>query len=218
MLYMTRGLTFNLDEWTVITQRRGPGAPSLLEPHNEHLTLLFFAVFLPLLQLGGLDAFALMMMPLVALQVGLGALLFVITKRRLGAGVAVGIAAFALLSGLAYENFLIPGQAAQMLSIVAGVGAFALLDRPRTQRTDRGLAALMLVALSSSGMGIPILLGIAVELALTPEGRKRLWVVAAPFGLYLLWYVTYGTTGPPSRSSRSARCGRGRRPTTRPAR
>ena len=193
MLYMTRGLTFNLDEWTVITQRRGPGAPSLLEPHNEHLTLLFFAVFLPLLKLGGLDAFALMMVPLVALQVGLGTLLFVITKRRLGAGVAVGIAAFALLSGLAYENFLIPGQSAQMFSIVAGVGAFALLDRPRTQRTDWGLAALMLVALSSSGLGIPILLGIAVELALTPAGRARLWVVAAPFGLYLLWYVTYGT-------------------------
>ena len=147
MLYMTRGLTFNLDEWTVITQRRGPGAPSLLEPHNEHLTLLFFAVFLPLLKLGGLDAFALMMLPLAALQVGLGALLFVITQRRLGAGVAVGVAAFALLSGLAYENFLIPGQAAQMFSIVAGVGAFALLDKPRTPRTDWGLAALLVVIL-----------------------------------------------------------------------
>ncbi len=193
MLYMTRGLTFNLDEWTVVTQRRGPGAPSLLEPHNEHLTLLFFAVFLPLLQLGGLDAFALLMMPLVALQVGLGTLLFVITRRRLGAGVAVGVAACALLSGLAYENFLIPGQATQMFSIVAGVGAFALLDMPRTRRTDGGLAALMLVALASSGLGIPILLGVAVELALTAQGRARLWVVAAPFGLYLLWYVAYGT-------------------------
>ena len=94
-----------------------------------------------------------MMMPLVALQVGLGALLFVITRRRLGAGVAVGIAAFALLSGLAYENFLIPGQAAQMFSIVAGVGGFALLDRPRTQRTDLGLAALMLVALRRRAWG-----------------------------------------------------------------
>ncbi len=193
MLYMTRGLTFNLDEWTVITQRRGAGAPSLLEPHNEHLTLLFFAVFLPLLKLGGLDAFALLMLPLVAMQVGLGALLYVITRRRLGAGVALGAAAVALLSGLAYENFLIPGQTAQMFSIVAGVGALALLDKPRTERTDWGLAALMVVTLASSGMGIPILLGIAVELLLTPDGRRRLWVVAAPFGLYLVWYVTYGT-------------------------
>ncbi len=193
MFHLTRGLTFNLDEWTVVTQRRGPGAPSLLEPHNEHLTLLFFIVFLGLLKLGGLDAFALMMVPLVALQLALGYLLFVIAKRRLGAGVAVGVAAFALLSGLAYENFLIPGQAAQMLSIVAGVGAFALLDSPRTRRTDLALVALVLVTISSSGLGIPILLGLAVELALTREGRERLWVVAAPFALYLVWYVAYGT-------------------------
>ncbi len=193
MFWLSRGLTFNLDEWTVVTQRRGPGAPSLLEPHNEHLSLLLLAIFLPLLEIGGLDAFALMMVPLVALQLGLGWLLFDIARRRVGAGVALGVAAFALLSGFAYENFLIPGQAGQMLSIVAGVGAFALLDRPRTQRTDRGLTALMVVALASSGMGIPVLLGIAVELALTKEGRGRLWVVAAPFGLYLVWYVAYGT-------------------------
>ena len=193
MFWLTRGLTFNLDEWTVVTQRRGPGAPSLLEPHNEHLTLLFFLIFLPLLKLGGLDAFWLMMIPLVALQLGLGWLLFDIARRRVGAGVALGVAAFALLSGFAYENFLIPGQSAQMLSIVAGVGAFALLDRPRTPGTDRALAALMVVALAASGLGIPILLGIGVELVLTREGRERLWVVTAPFALYLLWYVAYGT-------------------------
>src|SRR4051812_30275552 len=40
MLYLTRGLTFNLDEWIVVTERRGPNAPSLLAPHNEHLSIL----------------------------------------------------------------------------------------------------------------------------------------------------------------------------------
>ncbi|MDP2709823.1 MAG: hypothetical protein Q8O56_01270 [Solirubrobacteraceae bacterium] len=193
MFYVTRGLTFNLDEWTVVTERRGPGAPSLLEPHNEHLSLLLLAIFLGLLQLGGLEAFALMMVPLVAMQVALGYGLFEVARRRVGAGVAVGVAAFALLAGLAHENFLIPGQIGQMLSIVAGVAAFAVLDRPRTVRTDRVLAALMLVALGSSGMGLPVLLGVAVELMLTEEGRKRIWTVAAPFGLYLVWYVAYGT-------------------------
>lgn len=193
MLHLTRGLTFNLDEWTVVTERRGAGAPSLLEPHNEHLSVLLLAVFLGLLKLGGLDAIWLMMLPLVALQVALGALLFVIAQRRVGAGIAAGVAAFALLSGLAYENFLIPGQAGQMASIVAGVAAFALFDRPATRRSDLALTALMLVALASSGLGIPVVLGIAVELALTEQGRERLWTVAAPFCLYLVWYVAYGT-------------------------
>ena len=193
MFHLARGLTFNLDEWIVVTERRGPGAPSLLEPHNEHLSVLLLSVFLGLLRLGGLDDQPLMMVPLVALQVTLGALLFVVARRRVGAGVAVGVAALALVSGLAYENFLIPGQAGQMASIVAGVGAFAILDRPPDRRNDLLLAGLLTIALASSGMGIPVLVGVAVELLLTAEGRRRLWVAGGPFGLYLLWYVGYGT-------------------------
>jgi hypothetical protein len=193
MFYLARGLTFNLDEWIVVTQRRGPDAPSLLEPHNEHLSVLLLSVFLGLVKLGGLDDQPLMMVPLVALQVALGALLFVVARRRVGAGVAVGVAALALVSGLAYENFLIPGQAGQMASIVAGVAAFAVLDLPQGRRNDVLLAGLMTVALASSGMGIPVLLGITVELLLSAPGRRRLWVVAASLGLYLLWYAGYGT-------------------------
>ena len=194
MFHLARGLTFNLDEWIVVTQRRGPGAPSLLQPHNEHLSVLLLSVFLGLLRIGGLDNQPLMMVPLVALQVALGVLLFVIARRRVGAGVAVGVAALAMVCGLAYENFLIPGQAGQMASIVAGVAAFAVLDRPATRRSDRQLCALMAVALASSGMGIPILIGVTVELLLTPEGRRRLWVVGVPFGLYLVWYAFYGVS------------------------
>ncbi|HEV7885122.1 MAG TPA: hypothetical protein VGO81_16230 [Solirubrobacteraceae bacterium] len=193
MFHLARGLTFNLDEWIVVTERRGPGAPSLLVPHNEHLSVVLLSVFLGLLKLGGLDDQPLMMVPLVALQVALGALLFVVARRRVGAGVALGVAALAMVCGLAYENFLIPGQAGQMASIVAGVAAFATLDRPPDRRTNLLLAALVTVALASSGMGIPVLAGVAVELLLTPAGRRRLWVIGVPFGLYLLWYVAYGT-------------------------
>ena len=193
MLYLTRGLTFNLDEWIVVTERRGPGAPSLLAPHNEHLSVLIIGTFVAFLKIGGLDAFALFMVPLVALQLTLGVLLFVIAKARVGVGVALGVVTVALLSGLAFENFLIPGQAGQMGSIVAGVAAFLVLDRPASKRNDRLLCGLMIIALCSSGLGIPILVGVAVELLLTPAGRERLWVIAVPFGLYVLWYVFYGT-------------------------
>jgi len=133
------------------------------------------------------------MVPLIALQLALGVLLFVVARARVGAGIAVGVAAFALLSGLAYENFLIPGQAGQMASIVAGVGALYVLDRPASPRNDRLLCGVMVVALCSSGLGIPVLVGVAVELLLTPAGRRRLWVVAVPFALYVAWYLFYGT-------------------------
>lgn len=194
MLYLTRGLTFTLDEWWVVTERRGPGAPSLLTPHNEHLTLLPLLVFLGTLSLAGLDAYWLMMLTLVALQLTLGVLLFVIARRRLGAGVGVGVAALALLSGMAYENFLIAGQAAQMFSIVAGVAAFALLDRPVTRRRTWLLGALIAVALASSGLGIAILAGVTAELLLSAEGRRSLPAVLVPFALYLAWYAAYGVS------------------------
>ncbi len=193
MLYLTRGLTFNLDEWIVVTERRGPGAPSLLAPHNEHLSVLIIATFIALLKIGGLDAFALFMVPLIALQLALGVLLFVTAKARVGVGIAFAVVMTALLSGLAFENFLIPGQAGQMASIVAGVAAFLILDRPPSQRDDRLLCGLMIVSLCSSGLGIPILVGVAVELLLTSAGRQRLWVVGAPFALYVLWYAAFGT-------------------------
>jgi hypothetical protein len=193
MLYLTRGLTFNLDEWIVVTERRGPGAPSLLAPHNEHLSVLIIGTFIALLKLGGLDAFALFMVPLVALQLALGVLLFCIAKARVGVGVAFAVVMLALLSGLAYENFLIPGQAGQMASIVAGVWAFLVLDRPPSQRNDRLLCVLMIVALCSSGLGIPVLAGVAVELLLTPAGRRRLWAAGVPFALYVVWYAGFGT-------------------------
>ncbi len=193
MFYLARGLTFTLDEWIWVADRRGPGAPSLLEPHNEHLSILPLSAFLALLKIGGLDAQPLMMVPLVALQLALGVLLFVFARPRIGSGAAVGVAGLALVAGLAYENFLIPGQMGQMASIVAGVGAFVVLDRPRSRRTDVALAILVGVALTSSGLGVPVLAGVAVELALTAEGRRRLWVVAVPFAVYLVWYLGYGT-------------------------
>lgn len=193
MFFLTRQLTFNLDEWIVVTERRGPGAPSLLAPHNEHLSILLIAPFLALLKLGGFTHYALMMVPLVALQVVLGVLLFVIARARVGVGVAVGVATCALLSGLAYENFLIAGQAGQMASIVAGVAAFLVLDRPPSRRNDQIVCGLLIAGLCSSGLGIPILVGVAVELLLTASGRERMWVVGVPFFLYILWYAFYGT-------------------------
>ena len=141
MIHLTRGLTFNLDEWIVVTERRGPGAPSLLAPHNEHLSMLIIGAFVALLKIGGLDAFVLFMAPLVALQLALGVLLFVIAKARVGVGVAFAVVLVALLSGLAYENFLIPGQAGQMASIVAGVAAFLVLDREPRRATTGCCAA-----------------------------------------------------------------------------
>ena len=49
-----------------------------------------------------------------------------------------------------------------MASIVAGVAAFLVLDRPPSERNDRLLCGLMIVALCSSGLVIPVLAGVGV--------------------------------------------------------
>ena len=53
-------------------------------------------------------------------------------------------------------------------------------------------AVLIAVALASSSIGIPVAVLGAVELLARREPLRRLWLVAAPVSLYLLWSLVYG--------------------------
>jgi hypothetical protein len=37
MMYITRGGTFQYDEWDFVLNRRGHGLDTFLRPHNDHL-------------------------------------------------------------------------------------------------------------------------------------------------------------------------------------
>ena len=61
-----------------------------------------------------------------------------------------------------------------------------------TRRSDLGACACLLASVACSGVGLPFLAGVAVELAWRRRTWPRLWVPAIPIGLFVIWYETIG--------------------------
>ncbi len=192
LAYLTRGTTLWLDDWTWVAERRAGGPDAFLEPHNGHLSLVPVTVYRLLFATAGFDASWPYRLVVIAGHLTVCALVFVYAARRVGAWAAVLAAGLLLVLGAGWQNLLWPFQIGFLASLAAGVGALVLLDR-RDRFGDAGAAVLLAVALASSGLGVPIVAGVAVELALARRWRS-LWVVGAPLALYLLWFLAFRDT------------------------
>jgi hypothetical protein len=189
----TRGAAFWFDEWEWTVGRREDDPDALLEPHNSHLSLVPILLYRLLYSTFGLDVYGPYRLALTLAHLVCVLLLFVYASRRTRGFVALLAAASLLFLGPAWENILWPFQVGWLISLGAGLGALLLVDRGDT-RGDIAASILLVVALASSGLGLPIALGLAVDVVL---GRRRLrdaWIVAAPFALYGVWWLTYQDT------------------------
>ncbi|MEA2333277.1 MAG: hypothetical protein QOH58_3415 [Thermoleophilaceae bacterium] len=191
VLHQTRGTTFWIDEWEFVVYRRGGGLDTFLEPHNQHLSLLPVAIYKALFATFGADTYVPFRLVVTAMHLLCGALVFVYARRRVGVPLALAAAALLLFLGPAWQNFLWPFQIAWLASLAAGLGALLLLDR-EDRRGDVGVSVLIAVALSSSGLGIPIAAGVLVELLVKRRRLKDVWIVAAPVAIYAVWWLAYG--------------------------
>jgi hypothetical protein len=190
ILVAGRSLTFFFDEWTWITDRRTPSVDAFLVPHNEHLSLVPVALYEALFHTVGLVHYWPYRMMILVAHVGVAALTFAYLRQRLQWGVALAGATLVLGFGAAYQVILWPFQTSFALSLVGVIGMLMLLDR-RRQRADVGASAMGVLALASSGVGVPLVAAAGLELVLRRQWR-RLWVVLVPVALYGLWYVRYG--------------------------
>jgi hypothetical protein len=170
--------------------RRGGDLSTFLEPHNEHLSALPIAVYKLLLATAGMDDYGPYRLTVIGLHVVCVVLLFVYASRRVGGWLALVPAALILFLGPGWQNIIWPFQIGWLGSLTAGLGALLMLDRC-DRLGDLAASGLLVVALSSSGLGVPIAAGVLVEILWSPTRRRRLWVMAAPLALYALWYVWY---------------------------
>ena len=189
------GLTFNYDEWNWVMNRRGWSAATLLDPHNEHLSLVPVLIFKLLFVTVGIDAYWPYRVALILVHLVCVALVFVLVRRRLGDVFALVLAALILFLGSAWQDLLWPFQIGYLGSVAAGLGMLLALERrdttgrvlgcvrphfvgpsvgsPRRGRTGRGRARRPGPWLSS-------------------ERWRHVWVVAVPVALYALWFAIYG--------------------------
>lgn len=191
LLYATRNLNFFYDEWDMVQHRRGGGLGIYLDPINGHLSLLPLIFYKVMFELVGMRHYWLYEAAVIALHLTCCWLLYVLGRRRIGPWPALVPPFILLVLGSSYENLLWAIQVSYVGSVAAGLGALLLLEH-RTRRSDVWASVLLVVAYCSSSLGIPLLIGVAVELALGANARRRIWVAGAPVALYLVWRAAFG--------------------------
>jgi hypothetical protein len=190
LLYMGRGLTFFFDDWDYVTHDYGGGLHSLLVAHNGHLSLFPIVIYKVLFHLAGLNHYAVFRLMLIGLHLICAGLVFTLVSRRQTRVAALLATALILFLGAAWEDLIWAFQIDYLLSIAAGLSAWALLERD-DRIGDAGAMLAVIVSIGSSGLGIPVLVGVAVELA-TKRQWRRTFIVVVPAILYMLWYLGYG--------------------------
>lgn len=191
LVYFGRGTGFYFDEWDWIGQRREWDADALLQPHNEHLSLVPLLAFKLLFSSVGIESYVPYRLAGLAMHALVAGLLFVYARRRVGDLPALAAAALLLLLGPAWQGILWPFQIGYLGSLAAGLGSLLALDRG-DRHGDALACGLLAVAVASSSLGLPLLAAVAIEVLGRPDRRRRWWVIAVPAALYAVWWIAYG--------------------------
>lgn len=194
LLYVGRDTSFFFDEWDFVQGRRGWTVDSLLNPHNEHLSLVPVLLYKVIFATAGIESYVPFRVALTLVHLLVCALLFVYARRRVGDVLALAAVAIVLFLGPSWPDVLWPFQTGFLGSLAAGLAALLALDRA-DRRGDIAATALLTVSLACSSIGLPIFAAAALELLGRPDRRRRWFVVAVPAALYALWYVAYGGGG-----------------------
>jgi hypothetical protein len=193
LMYMGRGLTFFYDEWEWILNDYGGGVHWMLLAHVGNISFWPAAIYKVWFHLIGLNHYAVFRLQVVVLHLICGTLVYVMAARRIPRLPALLAATLILFLGAAWEDLLWGFQVGYLLSVSGGLAALVLLEgKPRPGR-DLAAMSCLVISAGSSSLGVPIMVGVAVELVRTQAGRRRLWVVLVPAALYALWYLTHGT-------------------------
>jgi hypothetical protein len=193
LYWQTRGTTFRQDEWAWLLYRRGNGLATFLRPHTQHLSLVPLVIYRLLLASVGARHYGPYRGLAIAEHMILAALVVIYARRRVGGFGAVAAGALVLCLGAGWGAFLWGFQITWLTSLDCGLGALLLLDHSE-RRFDGWACLLLAVSLASSGLGLPIALGAAVELLWGRQWR-RLWVVTLPAVPYAVWWVVYQHVG-----------------------
>lgn len=191
ILYMGRGLTFFRDEWTFVIYRDGHEPANFLSSYAGHLLLWPTALYIFLFRTVGLDHYELYRLAALPWHLVCALLVFLLARRRVGDLVAIAPATIVLFLGSSWMDILWPFQVSFTGAIAFGLAAILVLDRDDLLG-DAVVCGCLVVALGWSGAALPFIPGVAVGLLVRHRFWRRVWVVAIPALLYLLWLAKYG--------------------------
>jgi hypothetical protein len=187
LVWLGRDMTFYHDEWALIL-KRDLSINGIQAPHNEHLSATLVVLYRVLIGTVGLGSYWPYLGVTFALHLVVAGLVYVIVRREASAGWALGAMAVLLVLGSGGDDILWAFQSATIGAVAAGIGAIVVAPR------RPGIAAALLtIAVATSGASLAFFVGTAVRLLLT-RPRALPWLLI-PAGLYLAWYLTFGHSG-----------------------
>lgn len=186
-------LTFFQDAWAVLLERQPFDAHSFLAPHNEHLIVFQVAVEKLLVEVFGMTSARPEMLFMTVTLLASGALLYVYAKRRVGPWLALFAAVVLLFLGSAWQILLWPFEMEFTAPFAAGLGMLLVLER-EDRAGNVWACVLLLISIGFGSLGLSFWLAalVAVGLAHRERGWARLWIVAIPAVLYVVWYGGWG--------------------------
>jgi hypothetical protein len=187
-------ITFLIDDWNLLLNRRGFDAHVLLDPHARHLILGPVLIYKAIQATIGMESRTPYDVVAVVAFLASVVLLFIYLRRRVGDWVALAAVLPVLVMGSAYEDLLSAFQVGYFGSMAFGIAALLALER-RDERGDAIACAALVASLAFSEIALAFAAGVAVAIALQRGPWRRAWVPAVPLLLYAVWYPTFGQSG-----------------------
>lgn len=197
ILYAAHGESFDIDEFFYygrmvddagrIVQYHSLSLGYLLAPYNGHLQLGGKLIYEALFATVGADYFAFELFNVLALCACV-ALVFELTRRRVGHQTALAPCVLLLFLGFAREVLLWPFDLHTLVSLAAGLAAIWALQRG-DRRGDALACALLVVSVATIELGLAFVVGVAVAVLLRSDRWERAWVFLVPLVLYAAWWL-----------------------------
>ena len=186
---------FFFDDWDFITQRGLVHSQlGLWAPHNDHWVTLPILAYRALLTMFGMSSYLPFLILLAALHLALAHVLWRMSLR-VGASPLVATAlvtVFAFL-GAGAQDMVWAFQIGFVGSVLFGWLWIWVTDHDGGfGRRDMAGWALGLASLMCSGIGVPMLLVVALAVALRRGVRAAALAVSVPAAAFVVWYALYG--------------------------
>ncbi len=195
-----RATWFFQDEWDFFNNRVLPPLSGglLLVPHNEHWTAVPALAYRLVFDVVGLRTYV----PYLAIDVLAHLVVCHLLwrlMRRAGAAAPLATAATAVFAvlGAGSGNLTVAFQVTFVGALMFGLGALLVADRPGTRlvRSDVAVCVLEILAVMCSGVGVAMVLAVAMSVLLRRGWRAAVVLAAVPGVVYVAWYASYGRQG-----------------------
>lgn len=177
------------DTWPFLLDRGTFSLKTVMGDYNGHLMiptnlgfLLDKALFWPGAP-GLLTAFS------IGAQLAIAGLIFEYVRRRGNQWFALCAGILVLVYGLGYEVTLWSFNFGWLTAIAAGLGALVTFEGGDSTRRRVAASALLVLCISSGGVGLPFAAGLAVYVLFSETRRKALTVLAFPFLYFAVWLL-----------------------------